>query len=494
MNLKCLSTLRLSIAIIGFLIAPAAFGEGPDADLIAAFQDLHKVNEDQAIKQLAREEQAAENYKLVRDMELESYAGSWFDEASHRLVVALADPADRDLLNLLNINVQTVLVKRSLAELRREYDELLTNPMLRGVAEETLVKSYIDRKSNQVVIGVYSSSPKAADFITSVNRLYSDRVRIIQYDQLPTLSSGSLRGADATRNLDWQQQFGGTWPCSIGVSTVNGFIFAGHCGEPGNDIGNPSGNQIGEVISSTWFQLGSNNPDMGNVDKFGSWTPTAQINGYSDGILSVPAIWAGTLESPIGATVCRYGGTSGGPHCGIVDQKNVTVNFGSLFSPFNVTGLTQLAGSCSDDGDSGGPHISGTTQIQGINIGKQNVNPGDTCPTPAQYVWFQPVKDFEQAFNSEILTAHGASIASISNFKCPDLDNSGQGVFTCSLGSYSSQGETTIAWAGGGRTGDSASFFGFCSPGTVNVTLAVTNPYGTLNRSASFPCPTGPIP
>jgi hypothetical protein len=62
---------------------------------------------------------------------------------------------------------------------------------------------------------------------------------------------------------------------------------------------------------------------------------------------------------------------------------------------------------------------------------------------------------------------------------------------------FDSQGKTTISWTTStGASSDDVEVSGNCTvPGPmVNVTLAMSNPYGTTTINRSFSCPTKPIP
>src|SRR5690606_32760124 len=100
------------------------------------------------------------------------------------------------------------------------------------------------------------------------------------------------------------------------------------CGHPVSidPVDEQSDPKLGDTIESLYAAPGTIT-DSGWVQTVPGWTPVAQIYGYDDGILTVPALWGGMLEAPVGATVCRYGQSSGGPWCGTVDAKGVS--FGS---------------------------------------------------------------------------------------------------------------------------------------------------------------------
>jgi serine protease len=79
----------------------------------------------------------------------------------------------------------------------------------------------------------------------------------------------------------------------------------------------------------------------------------------------------------------------------------------------------------------------------------------------------------------------------VTSFVCPDYGNSGGGTYWCNI-AYSSATPATIRWPGGSAGNI---YSGGCTTGsrpTVNVTVG--NAYGTVSRSATFTCPSGPIP
>ncbi|GAA4790607.1 hypothetical protein GCM10023307_14910 [Lysobacter hankyongensis] len=85
----------------------------------------------------------------------------------------------------------------------------------------------------------------------------------------------------------------------------------------------------------------------------------------------------------------------------------------------------------------------------------------------------------------------GGTPPTITSFVCPDYANSGGGMYWCEV-SYSSATPATIRWPNGsGNT----YYMGRCTAGSrPTVTVTVTNAYGSVSRSSTFSCPTGPIP
>jgi len=269
----------------------------------------------------------------------------------------------------------------------------------------------------------------------------------------------------------------------------------------GNSIGDSNNYPLGTTVGSAFDY---NNPyiDAGYVETLAGWSPTSQVNGYNNGNFSVSAEWSGMIEYPVGTTVCRYGQTSGGPHCGTVNQLNLDQEFvvgrnawGGYITQITL-GVTRVAGSCSDDGDSGGTWVGGTGQIQGVNVGVKDVVFGDLCPTTALWTYYQPIKDVVDEFDVTMLTTHGSSAPQINQVKCPDMANSGSGSYHCLVTSIDSQGEIQLQWSTStGSSSTSPSIFGTCSNWEmVSVTLQASNPYGTSSKNYAFLCPTGPTP
>ena len=241
-----------------------------------------------------------------------------------------------------------------------------------------------------------------------------------------------------------------------------------------------------------------NNEDGAWIKTYSGWTPQYKVNGYSSGTLTVSGTWAGTLNAPVGTTACRYGENSGGPHCAAISARNVSRCLADCtgFYPISIDGMIMINGICTNDGDSGGPLITPSNQVQGTVTGGTR----NSCPdSSSDVVYFQPISTTLSRAKSELvnnpvamLTSHGRSAPTFSN-TCPD-PASGYGHFICSIGSYDSQGTTTLSWSTNtGKTSTTTVVSGNCSANqTVVVTLAATNPYGTTTSTKSFLCPMGP--
>lgn len=466
-----------------------------DKDVLAQVMVLHGLDEHGAIQRLAAEEEATDLYRRIRTMNLPGYAGAWFDAESGKLRVALNDSTHAKLLE--RFGAVPVSVEWSLEELNAVQADVIEDAAL---VDGGLLRSvYVDYTQNRVIVG---AAPGLVAVVRERLARHADRIEVREGDEMPELST-NVRGGDGTRNYTFEQNPYGTgyYPCSVGASTANGFHTAGHCMDENDDIRWAATYvALGKAKASTYPGLLGVLGDIGWVETLAGWTPVPQINGYSDGIINVPSIWSGTNEAPINVTACRYGQTSGGPHCGRIKAKGQHLNFADVGW---ITNVTEVDGSCSSDGDSGGTWTSGGNQIQGTTIGRSY---GNTCPNydplgSGKFTYFQPISDHVDNYKNvagSVLSTHGASAPTVTIpfGACPDMSMSGMGTFVCAVNPYHSQGATDVTWGGGyiNWSGDDTAF-GTCSAfSTVTVTFNVTNPYGSFNKTWTFPCPMGPIP
>ncbi len=483
----------ITFASIGLLSsAPPAFASDTqhdfNPDILQSVSELYGITEEQAIDRLARETEAALALHALQLEGIDDYAGSWFDAETGKLVIAVSSEAALESID--DDKVATVLVAHDLKSMQTQLN-LAISALSKLTNEGSAVGYYFDVQRNEVVLTVKNESAAAISATLGTERL-DDNVRLEVVDTLPVLSTGLLRAATGTRNLTWASQHGGTWPCSVGASVEDGYITAGHCGSAvgtGNEFSDSSGSPLGTMVESPWFVT---NPsiDSGYVQTVAGWTPSGTVQGYSDGIFPVASAWGGLVQYGVGTTVCRYGQTSGGPHCGTIDAFDITQLFQGGHT---VTGLTRVSGGCSDDGDSGGPHVAGAGYIQGTNTGAWKFNASDTCPTQAKYVYFQPITDALDAFSDHdliMLTGHGSNAPSLDNVECPVAGLGGPGLFSCNTGVVDSQGKPSVQWSGSSGIKPGPVLTETCTVGqTVFVTAQATNTYGTMTKHYSFPCP-----
>jgi streptogrisin C len=455
---------------------------------------LYGLDEAGAAKRLSAEARAAQVDQHIRAIGLAGYAGSWFDADALALKVASADPADFPVIRQLG--GVPVSVDWSLEQLRAVRAEKVAR-LKAALADRSVASARLDVMQNRVVIGVSPEQLEAAH----ANLGDSDvPVVLVEVRHTPAFTSGPVRGANGTRNATWASiPPGGVYPCSIGVSVNEGFLFAGHCVDPGDLIETPGGVEYGTVEDGTFDGLIGGPKDAAWVETEPGWTPTAQINGYSDGTLSVPASWSGMLKATLGATICRYGQTTGGPHCGTITDVDADLTFQNWYE---MEGLVEVSDSCTENGDSGGPHLAlATGQVQGINVGGGAGPYGDLiaeCPKPPPFVqptnrkvYFQPIEEALDLMGRTMLTAHGAAAPVVENNFCEGL---GWGLFMCYTG-YRSQGHTSLSWSLGIQTGSGTGFSGSCAGGPTSALLTVTNSYGSSGPvSTPFYCHPGSPP
>lgn len=488
-----------------------------DPNILAQVETIYGLSEEAAISRLANEYTASVQARSIEEYGLPSYAGAWFDSTTQSLHVAVSNRADFSAVE--RIGATPVMVAHNLRELeaaRASTADALTSAIGPGDVRE----SYIDYRNNAVVFGVAQDAMQLASAFVAT--LASVKVPV-QLKSAPKLDfSSNLYGADGTQNYTWYQTYlpHVVHPCSVGASAekvigssyVAGFATAGHCGStlPVHDIIQSSaGASLGTIEQSsfdvTTFTF-ANNEDGAWVKTYAGWLPQPQVNGYTNGILNISGTWAGTLIAPVGTTACRYGEASGGPHCAPVSALNVTACFYDCggFNEVDIRDLTKINGICTANGDSGGTIITPSNQVQGTDTGGTS----NSCPDiSGDVVYFQPIATTLSRATSSLgnpvamLTSHGRSAPTVSGFRCPDRSNSGTSngihMYTCDFVDFDSQGVTNIAWTSStGASSNTEEVSGTCAvPGpAVNVTLAISNPYGTTTINRSFSCPTYPIP
>jgi len=418
-------------------------------------------------------------------MNLDEYAGAWFDADSGQLHVAISDSTHAERLAQLGaVPVSANWALRDLKALKshiREDAFLSQNGQLRAL--------YVDYRLNRLVASV---APGSVQAVREHLAQYADKVEVVEAGEIPELTT-DVRGADGTRNYTFEEDTGFTYeaPCSIGAIVEQGFYTAGHCNEVGDDIRwAATYTPLGVTQASTLPSALATQGDIAWVATVSGWTLVPKVNGYSDGIINVPAKWSGTSEYPIGSTVCRYGQTSGGPHCGIVKYLDTD-------HIFNVLGwiadVTWVQGSCSSDGDSGGTWLSASgSQVQGTTIGRSS---GNTCPNttpsdPNKFTYFQPISDHIAAYEGSaggLLTTHGAAVPALSGWLC----SSSSGWFTCNFDYFNSQSYTTHTWYLNNvvQSEQGTQLSDICSTGyLVRVKLVLQNLYGTFTKNELFTC------
>lgn len=239
---------------------------------------------------------------------------------------------------------------------------------------------YVDAKSGAVVVEVSKHTAATKRFVAKAAATGAE-VRTVITE--PYHAFYDVRGGDA-----WYTD---SWRCSVGFSATGSggskhFVTAGHCTErPATNAYGYNRVRLGAVGGSTFGRKG----DYGKVDVTSAdWVLRGTVKG-SGGDVAV----RGSTEAPVGASICRSGSTTGW-HCGVVQQKNVTVRYSGGGT---VGGLTKTS-VCAEPGDSGGAYISGN-QAQGVTSG------GSGNCTIGGTTFFNPVNEILNAYGLRLVTS-----------------------------------------------------------------------------------------
>lgn len=479
-------------------LATPANSAAYDQSIAAEVATLYGTDSRGAVERISHEDVAAEVYREILLLSVASYAGAWFDPDLRALVVALASPSNSEINAVRQAGAVVTQVSKTIGQLREVKQQLMMSILSHEVLRDAFRAVSVDTRKNTIGFDVaYGHGPSFYDFLRSeMLANFSDfSPEIIEVTEVGTRAhlTSSIPGAEGIWNpafdeYDDQGQVLSRYYFSSGVSIEGGFITAGHTISVGHAIHFPASSQIGVAQGTTWGSSG----ESGWVQTLAGYTPVPVIDGYADGPIDVPASWSGILEYPVGTTVCRYGFASGGPHCGTIAQKEKIVKYSLTNSDYWVP-LTVVSGTCASLGDSGGPHISASGQIQGSQSG---LSSSTFCPDSANEVYFWPIENSLDDFSKTALTLHGAVKPQVVGHLCPDFSNSGAFTFYCKIDEFRSQGTTSITWTSNSAPTkhDSTFLSGNCAQGTlVSVTLKVENPYGIETVTSSFQCPSGII-
>jgi streptogrisin C len=355
----------------------AAVAAGLDPVVAAMAHDLG-LTKSAAQRRLGEEATATRIESKAERAAGTSFAGSWFDAVSGRLVVAVttahAAPA------VQRTGAATTVVAHSARTLDTAKGAI--DAMAKKQKAPAGVSDWrVDPRTNSVVIDVRAGAAGDAavrSFVADAQR--HDAAGVITVHR--TLSSAPTTLSAGTVGGDPYYSHG--IRCSIGFSVYGGFISAGHCSQVGAAVYGWDNSYIGNFQAGTfpgndysWVNVGS------------GWWTVPVVLGW--GTVS-DALVRGSAEAPVGSSVCRSGSTTHW-HCGTILGKNQTVNY-SQGSVYNLT-QTDV---CAEPGDSGGSFITGD-QAQGVTSGGWG-----NCSSGGQ-TWFQPVNPILAAYGLTLHTA-----------------------------------------------------------------------------------------
>ncbi len=335
-----------------------------------------------------------------------------------------------------------MVVGRSFRELTNIQDRLDQGAIQLSDRQKQKVWQWgIDVMTNSVVITIPADDPQALlaaqDFITA-GKVDAKSIRIeLSREGPPTLHQAvqTLRGGDRYNksNSDW---------CSVGFAVTGGYVTAGHCVTTNEFVDGFDYTDQGTVMGSQFP-----GDDRAWVQTLGNWIPTpcAGIGANRDCAALNNRLVAGSQEAVVNTSVCRWGATSGGPHCGAVKAKNLSVNFNGG----TVHHLTKTT-ACSEGGDSGGPYIW-NNQGQGTLVGA----PAGTNCTVGGTSWFYPLNRTLSHYGLTLTVAAGPPPPTPTNFNVTYTYSAGKYRFTASwTGHYLA---TIYHMTGHGYSGGSAS-------------------------------------
>jgi streptogrisin C len=326
----------------------------------------------QAQHRITGEQEATALAQVMRTTLGDRFGGVWLTGKQATLHVATTRAADADMIKAKG--AQPKVVKHSLKALRSAKKSL--DETARQSAPDATPVWYVDVRTNKVVL--LSAKPDTARAFAAQAGVDEDLVTVRKSSVKPRTFQ-DLRGGDAYYINERAR-------CSIGFSVQkgdqDGFVSAGHCGDPGDTT-------TGYDKSSQGTFKGSHFPghDYSWVATNDNWTATPTVNGYGTSDVRV----TGDQEAIEGASVCRSGSTSGW-HCGTVQQRDTSVHY----SEGTVYGVTRT-NVCAEPGDSGGPFVSGTEAQGTTSGGSGDCDSGGTT-------YFQPVKPALGAFGLTLVT------------------------------------------------------------------------------------------
>lgn len=322
----------------------------------------------------------------------DEYAGTWVSAPDDAVSVAVTSKAAADVVRAAG--ARAVVVRHGLDELTRWKEELDD-----AGAPGSVHAWYVDPETNELVIEAADAG--AARALAARAGVPAGVVRVERSGTAPVPARDIVGGNEFHRPTG----NGYVTLCSVGFAVSGGFVTAGHCGNTGDAVNAPDGAALGTYAGSQFP-----GHDWAWVRTTSAWTPTPAVNNYAGGTAAV----AGSNEMSIGASVCRSGRTTGW-RCGVIQEKNVTINYGDG----DIPGMA-IGSACAEGGDSGGSVLSGN-QAQGVTSGRI----GD-CSSNGRFI-YQPINPILAQYNLSLTTTGGGGAGQeIVGYegKCIDVPNS----------------------------------------------------------------------
>lgn len=369
--------------------APSGDREVPAKVREALARDL-ALSPAQLAHYLQVERKAMQSVDRLARLEGERFAGSWIERGPRgdfRVVVASTQPAAK----VRERGIELRRVRHDLASLqasKQAIDEVVD----RGLgAPRGVYGWHVDLRSNSVTVNVAPGAQAAAIELVAHSLADAQTIRFQTMASQPRPLATLMGGSEYLSNDGSNYYY-----CSVGFAVTRngaqGFATAGHCGNAGDRafvaVNRRTVSQIGAFAASNF--PGSDRAWV-QVDNNHSLQPV--VDGYNGSDIPV----YGSLEAPVGAAVCRSGRTTG-LHCGVIETKNVTVQYPGE----SVNGLTQVK-VCAEGGDSGGAFITGAGQGQGVLSGGNYSCKGKQAKLATSY--FQPLIPLLQSYSLSLKTS-----------------------------------------------------------------------------------------
>ena len=343
-------------------------------EILAAMERDLGLDAHQATARVAQDLKATEIINQLHQTAGDLFAGAWIDEDGHTVHVGVTNAAL--VAEVTAAGALPSVFTNSFSRLRQAKQALdnleikQTKALAKKNANIGIAAYYINVISNKVTLEVLAGSTAYAKALASQAGLTASEFEVRIVRAIPN-NFALVRAGDP-------YLINRTARCTIGFAVTTGFVSAGHCGRVGDNATTIGGEILGTFVGSVF----PGSADMSYVRTVSGTTFTNNIAGTGIGI-------TGSIAAPVGASVCRYGPTTG-VYCGTVRAIGVTVNY----SQGRVTGLTQT-NLCAEPGDSGGPILAGS-QAQGVVSGGS----GNCASSGTTY--FQPV--------NEILSTYGLTL------------------------------------------------------------------------------------
>ncbi|MFC9975709.1 S1 family peptidase [Spirillospora sp. NPDC127200] len=168
--------------------------------------------------------------------------------------------------------------------------------------------------------------------------------------------------------------------CTVGFPVRGGYVTSAQCGRTGQTVYGHNGVAQGTLQGAAFPNRG-----LAWVRTNTNWRPRGLVNKHDGTFMNV----RGAQPVPIGTTVCMSGAVSGW-RCGVLQARNLTVNFpeGAVFGVMRTS-------ICAAPGDLGSPLIA-NGQAQGVLIAAST---GGGCAS-----YFLPISEALAAYGLSLLT------------------------------------------------------------------------------------------